>query len=421
MKRSLALAAVMSLVGACSDPLVITCDPARHGAECLQGGISGECVATCDDSAHYCAFPAPHDCPETGLSYGALSGNHSETCVETCALAADAGVPDAPADSDAALACAPKIAFVSGRDGDSFSNDIYSMNLDGTDQRRVTVDSSPRALPRWSPDGRTLLFTCSFDVCTVPATGGANSFLTDAFDDTTDMAPAWSPDGSQITYTHGSSGAKFIMKMNADGSGKTPLTSSGHDSGSTYSPDGTRIAFSSNRDGNLEIYVMKVDGSQQTNLTNDPANDAADVSLTAAWSPDGTKLLFVSDRNANLDFDIYVVPAAGGPATPLSAREGNDLSPSWSPDGTRITWARDEGIYVMNSDGSGQIQVTHDANDGAPAWTQDGRIVFQRYVGQSVGGNDIFIVDAKAGAQAERLTSDLASDVNPAVARCPSP
>jgi hypothetical protein len=116
MKHSLATAAAFVaavLLGACErDPIVITCDPARAGAECLLDGIPGQCLPTCDDGAHYCAFPA-RDCLETHLAFGPLSASYSNACVDTCSLASDAGPADAsaadanaadagPADADAA-------------------------------------------------------------------------------------------------------------------------------------------------------------------------------------------------------------------------------------------------------------------------------------------------------------------------------
>ncbi len=97
---------------ACVSKDVVTCDPAQQGADCLQGGITGTCVATCDGTAHYCGFPAPFDCPGSELKFGVLSGEWSARCVEECSLPADAGGSDAN-ESDAQTP-APANVYVAG-------------------------------------------------------------------------------------------------------------------------------------------------------------------------------------------------------------------------------------------------------------------------------------------------------------------
>lgn len=424
MNRSLAIAASVWLVSACSDPLVITCDPARRGAECLQGGISGECVATCDDSAHYCAFSAPHDCPETGLAYGALSGSYSETCVETCALAADGGTGDGAASADAGTPCEARIAFSTGRDSVNLAANIFTMRLDGSDQKRVSLTDGLFQNPIWSPDGRSILFTCDFGVCTIRAEGSVPARLTPAGGNF-EWPGSWTPDGLRIVYTDAEpspSTKSDVWIMNADGSEKVRLTATGAESGPRVSPDGSKISFTSKRDGNFEIYVMNIDGSLQTNLSRDSANDSIGAA-GGIWSPDGSEVLFVSDRDPNIDLDIFAVPAAGGDSHSLSNLQYNDSQPSWSPGGDRIAWQHGHGINVMNADGSGQFAVTNgmDHEDSSPVWTDATHLVFVRYSGQNTGGYDLFGAEAKPDAPVVRLTSDPSGELQPAVTACAGP
>jgi dipeptidyl aminopeptidase/acylaminoacyl peptidase len=82
----------------------------------------------------------------------------------------------------------------------------------------------------------------------------------------------------------------------------------------TAAPEATtkgKIAFYSNRDGNSEIYIMNIDGSEQVNLTNNLADDA-----NAFFSPDGYKIVFDSNRDGNdeiynVNFEIYIMNVDG--------------------------------------------------------------------------------------------------------------
>jgi TolB protein len=89
--------------------------------------------------------------------------------------------------------------------------------------------------------------------------------------------PVWSPDGNQIAYgltILGSSPQADIHIINKDGSGDVALTSAnGRDENPCWSPDGKSIVFQSERDGNFEIYIMKADGSDQKRLTDNSAWD----------------------------------------------------------------------------------------------------------------------------------------------------
>jgi TolB protein len=95
-----------------------------------------------------------------------------------------------------------------------------------------------------------------------------------------DAFPRWSFDGKKIVFEHGQGNGTYeIYLMNSDGSNQTPLTNSpgprDDNTGARWSPDGTQIIFWSSRDGNQELYVMNADGSNQTRLTDNPAADSS--------------------------------------------------------------------------------------------------------------------------------------------------
>lgn len=138
---------------------------------------------------------------------------------------------------------------------------------------------------------------------------------------------------------------------------------------------------------NFEVYTVNARG-RVTNLTANPALDTS-----SSPSPDGTKIAFMSSRSGQLD--LYVMPAAGGPATRLTTspfadqtvawNDAGSTSIAWSPDSKRlafdvqnatfpptcqhncVTWS----VYLINADGSGLHSIATEAR--APAWSRDGR------------------------------------------------
>ena len=249
-----------------------------------------------------------------------------------------------------------QIAFASDRDGHVHpmhgwpTYEIYVMEVDGNNQRRLTNNRVHDKHPSWSPDGKRIAFVSDRD-------GHAN-------------ARGWP------TYE--------IYVMDADGGNPQNLTNDPNDdSVPSWSSDGKRIVFSSYRDGNrenAEIYVMDADGNNQQRLTD---NDFYDTH--PSWSPDGERIAFISYRDGHfigefgLSSEIYVMDADGGlphglrNQRRLTNNRVNDFSPSWSSDGKRIVFSsyRDGNgeIYVMDNDGGNQQKLTNNpGNDFGPAW-----------------------------------------------------
>ena len=260
-----------------------------------------------------------------------------------------------------------KIAFITNRDG---NNEIYTMNLDGSNPVNITNNSA------------------------------------------SDVDPNWSPDGSKIVFRSQRDSADDLYIMNSDGSNLQRLTTaSGNDLHGSFSPDGTKIIFASLRDGGMaELYTMNADGSNQVRLTNNSVTDAS-----PRYSPDGTKIVFRSDRDS-ASFEIYTMNADGTNVTRLTNNVVVDSSPDWSPDGTKIVFSRGTGgndIYTMNADGSNQLQITTEATIQVdPTWSPDGtKLIFQSNTG---GDYEIVISDAD-GSDQITLTENLFNDQAPRI------
>ena len=279
-----------------------------------------------------------------------------------------------------------QIAFFSRRDGNA---EIYVMDADGGNQRRLTNNPNSDWFPSWSPDGKRIAFVSDRDghflgniptseIYVMDADGGNPQNLTN--DPNDDWFPSWSPDGKRIVFMSDRDGNfNFeIYAMDADGGNLQRLTNNPNsDQYPSWSPDGKRIVFSARRDGHFEnkfeitfeIYVMDADGNNQQRLTENRKND-----WFPSWSPDGKQIAFESDRKGDLqNFEIYVMDAGGGNLRKLTENRSDDSSPSWSPDGERIAFMSDRDgnaeIYVMDADGGNPQNLSNNPHsDAGPTW-----------------------------------------------------
>lgn len=254
------------------------------------------------------------------------------------------------------------------------NEDIYTINPDGTGERRLTTDPDDERNPDWSPGGKKIVFNdvrqfgsganIQFDteIFTVNADGSGLRQITNSPGVDGSFRPVFSPDGKKIAFI-GDRGDDFdVFVMNADGTGERKVIDADAFS-VAFSPDGKKLAYTSFENGsNGDVFSVNLDGSGKTRLTTDP-----DLDAVADFSPGGGKIAFFSNRNF-LSGEIFVMNSDGSDERPLT--EGSEAS--FSPNGKRIVVeVSSGGIAVANAtDASNRVNIMPNSlgNENAPDW-----------------------------------------------------
>jgi WD40 repeat protein len=232
---------------------------------------------------------------------------------------------------------------------------IHVMSFGGFDTGKLTQELSGNNFqPTWSPDGTKIAFVSDRDtqneIYTMNANGKNSKRLTD--DPGDDVSPAWSPSGSKIAFVSDRDGQKEIYIIDADGGNSRRLTYAlGDDVSPAWSPNGSEIAFVSNRDGQDGIYIMNADRKVERLLV--------EGSPPLTWSPASQEYPSGLISYSHLGYlKLYDFAKSESLGMKLEYRDSfsDEIVEhlTWSPDG--------KGIFVSDL-GMGRIYTYEAAED----------------------------------------------------------
>ena len=265
---------------------------------------------------------------------------------------------------------------------DAKKSELWIMNADGSDHRRVGVGGSPR----WSPDGTRIAYTDDGQIHVRWMDTGEEATLTQLIESPRGLR--WSPDGRYLAFNK-------LVPYPPPSLAPPPKPPAGAE---WADPPIMEDRFKNRQDGvgYLDfgfdhLFIVPVEGGTPTQVTSGDFQHQS----PAAWTPDGASLVFSSNRNDDWIHDyrnseLYIVSVATGEVRPLTDRPGPDRNPAVSPDGRQIAFVGYEDrtrtyqvsrLQVMNLDGSGQRVLTGglDRSVSNPVWAPDGSGIYFQY------------------------------------------
>lgn len=250
---------------------------------------------------------------------------------------------------------AGRLTFVSQRSGFS---EVYTSDLFFSEVLQLTNDRSQAVMPRWSPDGRRILYTGYFQ------SGFPDIYVIDT----------------------------VSLQRNVFVSVK------GTNTGARFSPDGSRVAMILSGEGNPELYVSNAQGRSIRRMT----RTERQIEATPSWSPDGNRLVVASDALATGKPQLFLIGAAGGSMQRVPTNiSGYCAEPDWNHadrDQVAFTVASGNGFQIATYSFSRREAkvVSRAPRDGIePCWTNDGRHLL--FTVRSASSQRVYLLDTVTG------------------------
>ena len=261
----------------------------------------------------------------------------------------------------------------------SMAGSLWRQRLDSGAAVQLTAGPGYDYQPDWARDGRWIVYATYYrdaiELRALDLQSGQSKQLTSGGN--VNLEPRFSPDGKRIAFVSTAYNGRFHIFAGdfSDGTLSNVQRLTGETRSSlpryyysqfdteispTWSPDGSELAFVSNHGhiyGSGGFWRMKAQpGAEAREIYYEETTWKA----RPDWSPDGSRLVYSSYLGRQWN-QLWVIPANGGDAFPLSYGEYDNTAPRWSPDGQRIAFISNRGgnasLWIQNAFGGSQRQL----------------------------------------------------------------
>lgn len=267
-----------------------------------------------------------------------------------------------------------KIAFCSNQGSSGFLQ-IFIMNEDGSDIKQITDIEENCMRPRWSSDGKQVVFYSDrgfiYLIRDVNATSTVPFYLWNGYN------PSFMPQGDQIMFNNEVNDVLSILVIDTAAFGSEPaLVSDGRYSNmQVLSNNGKDLIFSAFDEDTKTIMMADLEDSTDSYISKISNNEEAN--LEPDISPDDKKIVYSSFDN-NLKGTIIV--NENGTEIPLTKGLPSSNVPRFSPDGNKIAFVvidQQVNLYVMNQTGSEKKRLNiSEGSVGTFQWIDNNRIIY---------------------------------------------
>jgi Tol biopolymer transport system component len=250
----------------------------------------------------------------------------------------------------------------------SRAGSLWRQRLDSTVATQLTDGPGYDYQPDWSPDGRYIVYASERDgaieLCLLDLTNGKSQQLTHG--GAVNVEPRWSPDGRQLVYVSTAYNYRFhiftaevrdgaltgVQRLTGENKSSLPryyYSAYDHEISPIWTRDGQSIVFISNRGqihGTGGFWRMRASsGAEPQQLHYEETNWRA----RPDFSPDGQRMVYSSYLGRDW-LQLWLMPADGGAAFPLTYGDWDNTASRWSPDGRQIA-------FISNRHGDTELDV----------------------------------------------------------------